>query len=555
MGIPLPALTIKPPESTLSNLSDLLHAKSQMQGNQLQQQQIQGAQQENQLRALQIQDQQVLRTSAKGLDWAKSDTFDKWIANAQQNGVSPQTLSQLSLQRAQYKEQLSKTDKATLDSEQERNNQLLGHIDAIKAEKDPAKRAVIAQSQASQILSGGLVKDPQTTQMVQAIAQGQHVPTDDELQSFETGLVDHKTQVSQAIEKQKADAADWKSDPGTGALINVRTGEVKTVDGQISPALADSKYRNIVMAQQLRRPVSDEDKAFKTAYEKQKELNTVTRFQLNNSGGGLIPQGGGAGSGAPPTLDAVPASIRGTVKQIIDYRGAMPPSGRNNPTNQAIRYWVNQLEPTYDESSFPARNKILQSYTSGPESKSINAINTALGHLGELGEAAKALDQNDIPLLHSIASKLGSATGGSAATVYQGILHRVGPEMTAAYVQGGGGEGERGANQADFDIGKGAKQITDNIAESAKLLRSKIGAQEKQWTTTFKPTKDEDKFENRFITPAAKATLDEFSAKAPTGKGNAGPSKPAGATHTGVGSVDKKKHWLDASGKDLGLAE
>ncbi len=31
--------------------------------------------------------------------------------------------------------------------------------------------------------------------------------------------------------------------------------------------------------------------------------------------------------------------------------------------------------------------------------------------------------------------------------------------------------------------------------------------------------------------------------------------KPAGATHTGVGTADKKKHWLSADGKDLGLAE
>jgi hypothetical protein len=36
--------------------------------------------------------------------------------------------------------------------------------------------------------------------------------------------------------------------------------------------------------------------------------------------------------------------------------------------------------------------------------------------------------------------------------------------------------------------------------------------------------------------------------KAPAGK-------PEGATHTGIGSLDKKKHWLDANGKDLGLAE
>lgn len=31
--------------------------------------------------------------------------------------------------------------------------------------------------------------------------------------------------------------------------------------------------------------------------------------------------------------------------------------------------------------------------------------------------------------------------------------------------------------------------------------------------------------------------------------------QPDGATHTGIGSVDKKKHWLDAQGKDLGVAE
>lgn len=33
------------------------------------------------------------------------------------------------------------------------------------------------------------------------------------------------------------------------------------------------------------------------------------------------------------------------------------------------------------------------------------------------------------------------------------------------------------------------------------------------------------------------------------------PATPSGATHIGVGSVDKKKHYLDANGKDLGLAE
>ena len=33
------------------------------------------------------------------------------------------------------------------------------------------------------------------------------------------------------------------------------------------------------------------------------------------------------------------------------------------------------------------------------------------------------------------------------------------------------------------------------------------------------------------------------------------PTQPKGATHTGIGDQDKKKHWLDAQGNDLGLAE
>jgi hypothetical protein len=48
--------------------------------------------------------------------------------------------------------------------------------------------------------------------------------------------------------------------------------------------------------------------------------------------------------------------------------------------------------------------------------------------------------------------------------------------------------------------------------------------------------------------------LDETQQQQPAG-GQGGPAQPKGATHTGVGSADKKKHWLDAQGNDLGLAE
>ncbi|MGC2474937.1 MAG: hypothetical protein WA485_11425 [Candidatus Sulfotelmatobacter sp.] len=253
-SIPLPALDIKPtqPNDALGSYTKMVSLGSLLQQQKLQGQQIQAGEQENQMRALQLQDQQTLRQSAKGLDWSQPDTFQKWITNAQQNGVSPQTLSQLALQRAQYNEQIAKTDTATLASQKEVNNQLQGHIDAIKGITDPVKRAQAAQTQGNQIVQSGIARTPQAQQMAQALASGKWVPNDDDLTMFENGLTDHNTQIDQRLKqaetaKNATDAAlnqnkvdiinSWKQNPqqvlsqvdsivppnGPNAALNART--------------------------------------------------------------------------------------------------------------------------------------------------------------------------------------------------------------------------------------------------------------------------------------------------------------------------------------------
>jgi len=63
-------------------------------------------------------------------------------------------------------------------------------------------------------------------------------------------------------------------------------------------AMADNRYRNVLMAQQLGRPVTPEDQAFKKAYEKQKELVPTAKFNLTEAasmgktGYAYDPQGG-----------------------------------------------------------------------------------------------------------------------------------------------------------------------------------------------------------------------------------------------------------------------
>jgi len=334
-----------------------------------------------------------------------------------------------------------------------------------------------------------------------------------------------------ATKQQVADQDKWTAVPDLGVRMNKITGETQPIQGAqgIMPAkMAEGKYLAIDQKMRMGQPLSAEDKAFHGSYEHMKELVPQFNINQNASGAGMIPSAGsgqpGAPGGPPPTIDKVPGSIQGRVKAIMDYRDKLPAAGRNNPVNTAISYWVNKLDPEHDETNFPARNKLITSFTSGPESKQINAVNTALGHVGVLSDAIDALNNSNVPALNAIANKLGVAIGNTPATTVQTIVHRVGPELAAAYIQGGGGEGERGTTADDFSLSKGNDQLKANVAVTAKLLRSKIGSLENQ----YKQTMGRDDFQDRFITPEAKGTLQKLS---PQGGAGGGAAKVATLQH------------------------
>lgn len=321
-SIPLPALAIQPPQQQQSPLEIMAHvmgirAKQQeLQTGELQQQ---GLQQENQMKALQLQDQQTLRNTAKGIDWTAPDAFTKLMQGAQQGGVSPQTLSALALQRAQYQEQLAKTDTATLASDAERNNQLLGHIDAVKGVTDPAKRAQVAQTQAQQILNNPDIvkgiKDPGIQQMLGAMAQGQLVPNDDQLESFEMGLMDHKTQVEMALKQKQGEEAGAKTAQAEAEtrFTNTKNDQMMKFGG-MGGEQAKARYLFVQSKVNQGQPVSPEDQAFAKAYEQEKKIVPIANFNLQmGAGGGL----------SDPAVDQA--------AQRYLQTGQLPPAGGRGP--------------------------------------------------------------------------------------------------------------------------------------------------------------------------------------------------------------------------------
>jgi hypothetical protein len=195
-----------------------------------------------------------------------------------------------------------------------------------------------------------------------------------------------------------------------------------------------------------------------------------------------------------------------TVKAIVEGRQTAPTSfAQKSPYWQDVMDKVHQVDPEFTEQ----RAQLRKAFTVGPQSKEVNAINTAMGHIGVLNEAIDALNNGDVKALNAIGNRFGLETGNQAVPAFKLIVHRVGPEISKAYIGAGGSAGERGADEKDFDENLAPGVLKNNAALTAQLLRSKISSFENQWEQNKAPGMPS--FQDRFIMPEAKKTLDRLN--------------------------------------------
>lgn len=539
-SIPLPALDIRPAENPLDQYAKALSVKNMIGQGKTQELQQTAMDQENQQRQMALDDATGMK---KALIDANGD-FDKFRTNVRdpKYGVSVQGQLSTDNQIMAHQKAAYELDDTAIANGQKKSTALAGHLQPLTglADLDSVK------AQLPKVLNAAMADGTITAKQAEDF---QNVTSLDDFKAHVSALQMVGDQLKQANENRSAGIQAWKEDVGSGQMVNVDKtssdfGKRMPISNgiPIPPDIAKS----LGVPEMAGKPTTPKMlKEMKDALDAGNHFeNYGGNLNLVNGdgklvkvmgpsptmfaamGGGMAPGGaatpGGAADnkpGASVSINSAPANLRDQIQAVLDYRSPMPPQSRSNPINAAVRQWVNKLDGTYDETSFPQRNKVLSEFVKNAADGPIGKINTALGHLGELKDAADALNQNNVPLIHSIASKFGLATGQDAPSTYKLILHRIAPEITGAYVANGGGEHERGANEEDFALEKGASQISDNIRESAKLFRSKMASQEQVWNTTFKPSQDKDKFENRFITPAAKATLEKLSPSAGGGGG------------------------------------
>jgi hypothetical protein len=468
MGIPLVALSGQQQPGPIDQMGKAMELKSLLGGQQVQQQQIQAGQQENQMRSLQLQDQQTLRSLSP--KYVQKDSqgnvtgynLDGLVSDASSKGVSPQTLQALQLSHAQAVKGLADADKATLDNEATKNKMAYEVLEGIRGQADPVAKQAAYQQGVQTLQKAGVdtSKFPPT------------VPNDSMLDSFEAGIGQHAQQIDDAkkvadINKSKTDA--FKEVPGTGMFFNPVTGESKmSAAGQtLTPAMMENKYVSIQEAMRLQQPVSPQDKAFVQSYEKMKTLVPIMNFNMQNQGA----------TGKPGQPSQIAQGIAdGSIKwqDVISARTPMS-------VKQSLLQEVKGINPQFNSGDFSIEQAVKKQFTSGDAAKNLTAFNTAIEHANQLGQAADALNNGNMPTLNKIGNALGYQFGSDKMTNFNVIKNALAGEISKVFKGGQATDAEIKAVEEPFSSANSPAQLKGAINNAVKLMNSKRDALQQQY--------------------------------------------------------------------------
>jgi hypothetical protein len=541
------ALSFKSPESPVEMQAKVQALRNQQLQEQAAKQQLQAGALELQMKQRALQDQEIARQAYMD-SGGDVDQYERLLMT---RGASPQTIFAFKKNLLDVREQTAKTAASELESRIKRGDLLRGAMLTF-AQQAPDFKEQNWQGFLKQQLQSGNMTPDEYRNHVQSFPQ---YPGDDQLK-MDANSVAMQSQLSkEALAKQTADAATARA---AAAVSQAETGQ-----NRLTAEMPGIQAGNTIKAQEAagQKPIQPYEQAqlgnqaairAETArHNRTEEQQGAARLAVSQQEQALRQKQFDATYGAlvdpntgkpldPEAAKAV-ASQDPLAVAVANYQAPPPNTSRGGPGASIMRK-VLAINPDYQAQNWQAQGKVLTDYTSGSTSKSLVAMSTALGHLGELDQAAEALKNGDVRIINAVANRLGVEVGKDAVTTFKTIVHRVGPEIEKAYVGGSGTGGERGKTEGDFDPAMGYQQIKSNIAESAKLFRSKIGAEEYRWKQTMgsRPMPF-------VLTPDAQATLDRIGGAEAKG-GDKKPAYQVGQTVMYNGAPHKIKE-IKADGK------
>jgi hypothetical protein len=239
----------------------------------------------------------------------------------------------------------------------------------------------------------------------------------------------------------------------------------------------------------------------------------VRRTELNPNLSSLV-------TADPQTEANIAASIKS---------GQLPPltgAALRTPSGQRIMGMVT-ADGTYDSTSFGAKTKAMNDFSTGKSGQAVKSFNVALSHLDSLGQAAAALSNGDLKGVNQIGNAISSWTGNTAPTDFNAVKGIVGDEVTKAILGSGGGVADRQEAKATIDAANSPAQLQSVIQKYQGLMAGQLAGLRTQYESSTGRKDFESKLEPRAIAiaHASPAYTSVFPNAAPSSNG-ASPTKP-----------------------------
>jgi hypothetical protein len=260
----------------------------------------------------------------------------------------------------------------------------------------------------------------------------------------EKGVANPQAGYAQAI----ADALKNNRDPNTDPHVQAWRGAIEATQKE-SAGNRDDKAIAINQKLAMKQPLSPEEVAYKKAYDQYVKQNKVDpgvqRMEILTNSRML------------PTVEDGGRTV---------YTPARQAAGKESP--QSI--------------PFQTEKSVAKAFTSGPESKTLNAFNTAHEHLQQFGQAADALQNGNIQVVNQIANNYSAATGNPAPTNFNAIRAAVAGEISKTF-KGTGAATDDEIKQINDTINRAQspQQLKGAIQTYTRLMESKRHALETQY--------------------------------------------------------------------------
>lgn len=178
-----------------------------------------------------------------------------------------------------------------------------------------------------------------------------------------------------------------------------------------------------------------------------------------------------------------------TAKAIAEYR--MPPLSSfalARPAGQMLMQEVTRMNPSYDATQFPLRQKVRNAYTTGTEGQQLNAMNTAIMHMDLLADAADALKNGDFKPGNAVYNKIKDMFGSAEPNSYATIKEFLDGEVGAVIKKGVATEGEMGRLESKGGASASPEQLQAYIKNAVRILGGKSAVLDDKYHSVMGPT-------------------------------------------------------------------